>query len=103
MRIITRQSLANKVAERWAGQYKGGAYGADKHDKLKKLRALGDAPNPNDIDLVIGNNSWTRTSCHECGKDNIDVVEIGQDPDYESYTADICKPCLEKALGILTP
>ncbi len=100
MILITRQTLADKVAERWAAQYEGGAYGQDKIDILEQLRSLGESPSPDDVDMVIGNKSWTRTECHECGTENIDVVEIGQEPDYESYTANICKPCIKAALAI---
>lgn len=100
MKLITRQSTANDVATRWAHQYANGKYGQDKVDILNRLYELGDNPNPDDVDKVIGNKSWTKTECNQCGAKNVDVVEVGQEPDYESYTADICKPCLVKALAL---
>lgn len=101
MKLITRQTLSNEVAERWAKQYEDGRYGQDKIDILEKLRKLGNSPNPDTVDAIIGNKSWTRTNCHECGQCNIDVVELGENPDYESHTASICKKCLEKAMRLI--
>jgi hypothetical protein len=99
MKLITRQALADSAADRWALQCKGGAWG-NKLDTLEKLRALGESPLPDRVDMVIGNKSWTRTECQECGSENIDVVEVGQKPDYGSCTANICKYCLKTALAI---
>lgn len=102
MRVITRLSNAMVAADHWERQYSRGTYGTDKADILYKLRELGENPNPDDVDRIIGNSSWTRTECNECGRVNVDVVEIGQKPDYESYTANICKSCLSKALEIIS-
>ena len=98
VRMITRQSLANVAAERWAAQYSDGRYGPDKLVTLEGLRALGADPNPNDVDDLIGNKSWTRTTCGECGVENRDVAQIGDEPDYESLTAYVCLDCLHKAV-----
>ena len=37
-------------------------------------------------------------TCNECGGEVEDLVEIGEEPDYESATAIVCKSCIEKAL-----
>jgi hypothetical protein len=100
MRLITRQSLASQAADSWAEQYKNWGFGEDKINIAHQLRALGENPSPEDVDNVIGNNSWTRTKCHECGAENIDVVEVGEELGYESHTANICRPCLKSALDI---
>tara|TARA_R110000744_G_scaffold84463_2_gene165300 strand:- start:1010 stop:1297 length:288 start_codon:yes stop_codon:yes gene_type:complete len=95
MKLITRQTMADSAADRWALQYRGDAWG-NKLDTFEQLLALGENPQPDRVDMIIGNHSWTRTECHECGAENIDVVEVGQ----ESGTADICKYCLKTALAM---
>jgi len=100
MRIITRQTVADTAAERWASQYR--------HDKsmrvttLRRINALGKHPNPDDVDRVIGNDSWTRTPCcDECGAENVPVLLVGQEPDYESATACLCGDCVRQAFSIM--
>lgn len=41
--------------------------------------------------------SWVGTKCHECKKENCTVVQLGEELDYESHTADICLDCLRQA------
>ena len=43
---------------------------------------------------------WVETECHECGRRNVSVVQLGEPPDYESQTADICIDCLRQALAL---
>lgn len=101
MKLITRQTEANKAAASWERQYANGKFGYDKLLILENLKALGKTPIPDEVDEVIGNGSWTRTRCHCCGDDSgVDVVQVGEEPDYESATACICKPCLLKALAL---
>ena len=61
-----------------------------------KLIALGNNPEPNDVDATIGNGSWTRLTCNECGKEKEMVAEVGETPDWESNTANICMDCIDK-------
>lgn len=101
MYLITRQAMANEAADKWAEQYpKDDHWGKDerKQEIATSLVELGEEPKPEDVDRVIGNTSWTRTTCDECEAENIDVVRLGQPLDYESKTADICKGCLSEAL-----
>ena len=98
MRVITRQSKANIAYKSWKEQYASGDYGDDKLIILRKLKNIGINPDPDEVNTIIGNNSWTRTTCHECNRNEIDVVEVGEPYDYESSTACICKKCLIKAL-----
>ena len=86
--------LASNAAERWLCQYPN-----DRDGIGEKVRALGPTPNPDDVDRIIGNGSWTRTPrCSECGQDDKDcIVELGQEPDYGSSTAWICQDCIDKA------
>lgn len=103
MKLITRQSNANEAAASWLRQYPlDDKDYADKHVTYSKLLALGDEPHPNDVNAVIGNDVWTDTKCHECKAVNVDVVQLGQEPDYESYTTEVCIKCLMFALESLS-
>lgn len=99
MRLITRQIKANDVVKSWSLQYPSShKCWENKQATLKVLIGLGANPNPDAVDRIIGNGSWTRTECHECNDTNVDVVEIGQRLDHESSTANVCKKCLNKAI-----
>lgn len=100
MRLITKQLLADQTAERWEEQYRLHCHGEDKIEILEKLKALGEHPNPLVVDNIVGNSSWTRTTCHNCGTKDVDVVELGEDYDYESCTACVCKECISKSLAL---
>lgn len=92
MKIITRQHLANGVLERWSRQYPG-----DRFEKTEKIKSLGVTPNPNEIDELIGNGSWTRLPCcAECGAGDLPVVQMG-DPEKDIH---FCRHCLEKAIAL---
>jgi len=72
------------------------------HDQLL---ALGSSPDPDDVDRVIGNGSWTRVpECDECGAgDQPFVIQVGQPPDYESRTAKLCGSCCRQAIAEADP
>lgn len=95
MELITRQTNANKVAKRWGEVYRGHP-DTDKMRILEKLIALGDSPDPDDVDAIIGNTSWTSMNdCDECGKQSVPfIVMVGQEPNYESRTAYLCGDCI---------
>ena len=101
-RIKSRDFLAAHAADRWRAQYEGKcAYlfsGEPWGVKHRALVALGPKPDPDDVDRIIGNKSWTRNTCDECNAD-ADTVQVGQAPDYESRTADLCEACLRRALS----
>ena len=102
MRLITRAELAKRAAARWKGQYQNWdftwKYDSGKETSYNSLLALGENPAPNDVDDVIGNGSWTDIRCDECYSHVESAMQVGEEPDYESATALICKPCLLKAL-----
>ena len=102
MRVVTRLHLAMQTRIAWAKQYPSHKPDSqDKQEILARLKALGPCPDPNEVDKVIGNDSWTRLKCHECSDDTLErVVELGEQWDYESNTAHICIPCLQKALNM---
>ena len=69
----------------------------------KKLDALGKKKNPDDVNEIIGNDSWTIVPpCTECGKENLDfIVMVGEKPDYGSETIWLCRECIEKLLEVI--
>ena len=103
MKIITRQMLADQAAQKWYQQYANSSWwlSSNKRATHEALLALGEHPKPEDVDRVIGNGSWTNLSCHECGNGRVDcVVEVGEPPDYESRTAQLCLDCIDKITAL---
>ena len=101
MKLITRNGRAIQAAGRWKVSYfKNGEwrYGEGKKDIYLRLEALGSNPTPEEVNKAIGNSSWTNVRCDECNKYVEEVVQVGEEPDYESATANICKPCLILAM-----
>ena len=96
MTKLTTQMLAEEAPKRWARQY-GICAQMDKTEITDTLEAL-TTITPDIINKVIGNSTWTQTRCDECNTKNIDVMQLGETPNYESNTAFICKECLIKAL-----
>lgn len=100
MKIITRQSLANEAAAKWSEQYPDSKRYPQYPDNLetgRKLATLTAPVNPDEVDRIIGNTSWTTPNCcNVCGKRNGPVVEVGEEPDYESSTAWLCFDCMRK-------
>ena len=95
MKILTVQELANTAKDRWKRQYFYNGYwehGNDKKTVYENLVALGENPTPEQINGVIGNNSWARLECSECNKE-VDTVVILSCYDSDFY---ICKKCLNK-------
>lgn len=102
MIIVTRQTRANQACEAWRRQYRGitnikWAHIGD------QLEALGPTPNPDDVDRIIGNGSWTDTpTCDECdATHNGPRVRVGSEPDYDSATAHLCRRCIKKAAALM--
>lgn len=112
MKLITRYQKAAKVEALWYQQYSRNtntwhnpatwpdAKGQTGREIHEGLVALGSFPSPEDVNKVVGNTSWTDIRCDECSKSVEQVVQLGEDPDYESSTAYICIPCLKKAVKL---
>ena len=55
---------------------------------------LGKNKNPEDVDKIIGNSSWTRLICNHCNKD-VDVVFVfGTNEE----SLDVCEGCVNIAV-----
>lgn len=78
MHIITRKMRANVAAHAWRRQYfptPGADIKGPHSQKLKELEALGENPDPDDVDRIIENTSWTDVpECSECGVKDADLV-----------------------------
>jgi hypothetical protein len=100
MIVITQRSLIRDVAKRWKLQYRDARSGTDKIEVGRKLAMLdGETASADAVNAIIGNSSWTQVpKCDECGASREVVVQLGEEPDYESHTACICVECLRKAV-----
>lgn len=101
MRILTRQVIAQEAPQKWAREY---SHMASHSQSMitKELASLTKPINPDDVDRIVGNTSWTYLQhCSSC-KENPDViVEVGEAPDYDSATAWLCPSCLRKAVSLI--
>ena len=97
MKIISERTRIKEVCKRWMGQYPKDYRGVG-----KKLKVLGNNATVVDICEIIGNDSWTATpDCSECGTHGADkIIEIGEEQDYESNTAYLCRKCIAEALAM---
>ena len=94
MRLLTERFQIYTVAQRWRRQYPSGLDGIEL--KLDKLH-MGNATSA-EIALIIGNESWVQPQeCSECHLRTWNIIEVGEEPDYESNTANLCFGCLRKA------
>lgn len=98
---ITTRSLIQSVVTRWSEQYGVGRHGPDKQQILEKLKMLDlETCAKESVNAIIGNSSWTTLRCDDCRSEVDTVIQLGQEPDYESATAEVCVKCLRKALKL---
>lgn len=104
MNLITRQDNANKSAKEWKARYfhpiaKHWQYGAQEKERTyHELVSLGSNPNPDDVDKIIGNSSWTENMCQVCGEKVEETIRFEKIDDYEYSAIRICRSCIEKAI-----
>lgn len=105
MNEISQRSLIREVCNRWRRQYE--PFVGVSHDKFviyEKLKALDlETCSVEDVTAAIGNSSWTRLKCAECGKEVDWVLQVGEPPDYESATANLCRDCVRKVAEYAQP
>lgn len=102
MQLLSESYQISGVYKSWSNQYpRGRDAGRDKiGDELKKLDPL--KSTKHDVARIIGNDSWVKEhSCHECGKESYDIVMVGEPPDYENHTANMCLDCLKAAVQLI--
>lgn len=111
MKIITQRDLIKTVAKRWDQQYhpyvndvplfsarngfRRDLTKKEIHEALKNLDP--ETCSAEEVNNIIGNSSWTNLTCNQCQKQVKEVIELGEEPDWESNTAQICFSCLEDA------
>ena len=107
MKIFTERDLILGVVGRWKAQYNPkyalkNPHMLDKMEILNKLEKLDlKTTTAQEVNAIIGNDSWTTMWCHECGSGELPIVQVGQEEDYESAAANLCKSCLEKAYDLM--
>lgn len=107
MKLITERELIRGVAAAWRRQYRrdqGLHGGASSEDIARRLEALDtETSTGSDVAAITGNTGWTEVpACDECGTWGPVVVQIGEPPDYESSTAEICPACIARASALLS-
>ncbi len=115
MKITTQRDLIRKVAKRWREQYepftndppifswRTGTYSPpiSKRQIAEKLDAIDtETATAADVEAIIGNDSWTDLKCDECGKYVDSVLTVGDEPDFESRTASLCRDCVKLAVSM---
>jgi hypothetical protein len=111
MKVVTRESRAAEAAELWWIHHTdqdgtwipiGRVYqvgNTDSQIMYEKLQALGLNPDPDKVDEIIGNISWTRVpACDECNQETQSVCSFYNRSD---RVVSICGVCLLKALNIM--
>lgn len=112
MNLLSERNQVRTVAERWKRQYPdlwrpavAGKNGEPRRrgDILAELSGLdNDTATAADVAEIVGNSFWCcAMACHECGQSSWDVVELGEEPDWESSTVRICIDCLRKAVALV--
>jgi hypothetical protein len=98
MKLYTTRSMIRTVLKRWRHQYPKGSEARflAVEDKLAALDV--ETVTANEIERIIGNDSWTDIHCDECDTYVPAAMELGQEPGYQSNTAMVCLPCLRKAV-----
>lgn len=102
MLFVSRQTKASNVVTHWQHQYSAEikSKSGEHYKTFLALKDLGANPTPGQVNVTIGNESWTRCTCDECGASVNEVMRLGAIPDYSSNTAWICESCLRTALEL---
>lgn len=98
IKLITKKDKIKGVFQKWANSYRYWKYDDNKQKIGERLRGVTDEK---EITKIIGNDSWTSNVCNECHNDCNVIIQLGEEPDYESATVHICSGCLEKALKLV--
>jgi len=111
VKVITQRDLIRGVAYSWGKQYarhmeKDPEYGLATGESymsihLELLALNSETATAEDVEAIIGNGSWTGLKCNECGKYPVSVIQVGDEPDYESSTAHLCALCARDAAALM--
>lgn len=75
------------------------------HAKFQRIAALRNDATAADVNKIgspwTEGQTWAHADrCTGCGERARAVVQVGEEPEYESSTAILCRPCVEKALAL---
>lgn len=103
MQIITERDSIKDAITFFIGLHGEGSYGADTRGihvgkELSKLDK--ETVSAEEVNTLIGSD-WTSKTCNDCGVKVKTVVQIGEDLDYDSCTANVCIDCLKKAVKLM--
>lgn len=99
MKHISKRDIIKAVATQWREQCKNHSTNEHKIIVGVKLAALNtDTCTAEDVNAIMGNTSWTELKCDECKQDVDDVIQLGDEPGYDSATVCVCYECLTKAI-----
>jgi hypothetical protein len=105
IKIIERDDIIAGAVDAWTEQYSGARWHTSprQHEITEALNRLHkDQRTRENIDRIIGNNSWTCLNCDLCGSDVERVVRIGENPDYYARWQDVCQDCLQECQDTLS-
>lgn len=98
MKLVTRQELANGVAERWKLAYcNQGKWPAARRETYERLVALGAMPDPDQVDEIVGSGAWTHRLCDACSNEVAEAVQIIS---LAGAIIDICQSCAAIMVGL---
>lgn len=90
MEIILEREMIRTVVARWDRQYPEG-----RTKESAALHALdNNTATSEQVEKIIGNQSWTKHICDECGEYAIPVIRFGK---YSESNFVLCGPCIGKA------
>jgi len=105
MKLEKKKELIKNVAARFKESYfvKGvWVYNRDGNKESIYNNLVSKKPKTEeDIEEIIGNDSWTSNRCNQCRNETDVLIRLGEEPDWESNTFFICKDCLEKAINLI--
>ena len=100
MKLITERDLIRGIADAWGHPHKEA--NGDNYRTWVALDSLNkETASADEVSKIIGNDSWTRINCDECGKRVLLVVQVGLEPDYDVSNANLCATCLTAAYALL--
>jgi hypothetical protein len=97
MDIVNRQTQARDAARRWKWQYPTDRRTFSNESTETTYQSLLKTQDPDEIDKIIGNDSWTRVpECSECKENKPEVVVVTNHDD----VVFLCQNCLTHALSL---
>lgn len=104
MKLITRQSLVEDVAERFRAQYNDRMDKVSMHGQKTTYKEMHESlcavTTEDEVVNIIGNRAWTFIACSECGVESGTAIQLGDHYHDEEDQILLCIPCIEKALAL---